>query len=456
MASSLGGLTVSREPPPPPSSSTPPRRRHPGRVLTLVLIAAVGSMAWLLRDRLIPAVPVTVAAVLAGPGAGSGAGSSESIPGQVAAPASTVLARASGWLAPDPHPITVSAQRAGTVQGLYVRSGQLVAAGEALADLDPRDADLAVQRAEAALATTRAAVQQTEAARQRRQAELAAADARLAQATDRSHRLVRSGAGVSDNDRSQAVLETATRAAERAVAEAAVAEADAAILAAHGVVQAAETERAIALLDRERCHITAPVAGIVLRVTAVPGQRLSLEDSGTARIVELFDPSAVQVRADIALGDAGRVQPQQRVELEFDLLPGRTLTGRVTGLAGEADAARNTLQAHIAIDNPPAGLRPDMLARVRIFGEADSTLTATNSATNSATHSASHLLVPSAGLHARTPTGAEVWMVDIDQRVRRRAIVPAGAEHNGWTPIARFDQQTRYAIVYLSPSPAAK
>jgi hypothetical protein len=62
-----------------------------------------------------------------------------------------------------------------------------------------------------------------------------------------------SGAGVSDNDRSQAVLETATRAAERAVAEAAVAEADAAILAAHGVVQAAETERAIALLDRERC-----------------------------------------------------------------------------------------------------------------------------------------------------------------------------------------------------------
>ena len=27
---------------------------------------------------------------------------------------------------------------------------------------------------------------------------------------------------------------------------------------------------------------------------------------------------------------------------------------------------------------------------------------------------------------------------------------------NGWTPIARFDQQTRYAIVYLSPSPAAK
>jgi len=358
-----------------------------------------------------------------------------------------VLARASGWLAPDPHPITVSAQRAGTVQGLYVRSGQLVAAGEALADLDPRDAELAVQRAEAALATTRAAVQQAEAARQRRQAELAAADARLAQATDRSHRLVRSGAGVSDNDRSQAVLETATRAAERAVAEAAVAEADAAILAAHGVVQAAETERAIALLDRERCHITAPVAGIVLRVTAVPGQRLSLEDSGTARIVELFDPSAVQVRADIALGDAGRVQPQQRVELEFDLLPGRTLTGRVTGLAGEADAARNTLQAHIAIDNPPAGLRPDMLARVRIFGEADSTLTATNSATHSAansatesatesaTHSASHLLVPSAGLHARTPTGAEVWMVDIDQRVRRRAIVPAGAEHNGWTPI---------------------
>lgn len=314
-------------------------------------------------------------------------------------------------------------------RGLYVRSGQPVAVGDALADLDPRDADVAVQRAEAAQAAARAAVRQAEAAHQRSQAELAAAEARLAQATDRRQRLERAGTGVSENDRSQAVLEAATRTAECAVAAAAVTEAEAAIAAARSTVDAAAAERALAQLERERCHITAPVAGIVLRVTAVPGQRLSLEDSGTARIVDLFDPSAVQVRADIALADAGQVQPQQRVEIEFDLLPGRILTGRVTGLAGEADAARNTLQAHIAIDDPPAGLRPDMLARVRILGTASAAPTVANA-------SGTRLLVPSNALHARTPTSAEVWIVDIDRRVHRRPVVPAGTEHDGWTPIA--------------------
>lgn len=429
MSSALGGLTVARAQPPSPSSSTPPRRRHLASWLAVILLIAVLAVAWLVRDRLTPALPVTVAAVIAA--------APDAAQRPVADTPGTVIARASGWLAPDPHPVVVSAQRAGIIRSLSVRSGQAVSAGEVIAELDPRDADLAVQRAESAMAIALTAVRQAEATHQRHRAEVAAAQARVDQATDRRDRLERAGLAVTDNDRSQAKLEVATRQAELAVATAAVAEAEAAIHAARTRVQTAEIDQAAAALERTRCTITAPVTGIVLRVVAAPGHHVSVEDGDTARLIELFDPTAVQVRADIPLGDAGGVRPGQPVEIDCDLLPGRMLRGRVSSLAGEADAARNTLQAHIAILDPPPGLRPEMLARVRVLSDPTRETATTNSpgATTPSTASRSQLLVPSAGVHGDGEQ-TYVWLVDIDRRLRRRPVILAGTAHNGWTPIA--------------------
>jgi RND family efflux transporter MFP subunit len=395
MSNPLAGLAVDR-------SATPPARRpHAARVLALGLGLAVILAVWLLRERLVPALPVTVAPVvaLADPVAHAEPGS--------------VLARASGWFHPDPLPVALSAQRAGSIATVHVRPGQVVAAGDLIAELDGRDAALAVRRAEAAIAAA-------EADRDRAAAEVAAAEARLAQARDRHERLRRADAAASADLLAQAAHEVAVRAAEKAVAATARGQSEAAL-------QAAQVGRASAALEVERGRIVAPTAGVILRLAAVPGRHLSLDSAETALIAELFDPARVQVRADVPLADAGAVRPGQRVEIECELLSGRILAGSVVGIAGLADATRNTLAVHIALNDPPSSLRPDMLARVRILGDA---------AVGRTVPAVTGLAAPVAALRERSGDRAVAWAVDTEGRLRQRAIVLAGPDRGTWAPVA--------------------
>ena len=206
--------------------------------------------------------------------------------------------------------------------------------------------------------------------RDRTRAAVAAATARAAQAQDRRQRLTRAADVAIANDLAQAVHEEAALRADLELMQAAVREAE----AAHA---AALIERDAAALDRQRCTITAPAAGVILRVAAAPGQHLSLDSGATALIAELFDPAHLIVRADVPLADAGRITPGMRVAVACDLLPGREWSGRVAGAPGAADAARNTVAIPIAFDAAPPGVRPDMLARVRFLTEATAAAPAT-------------------------------------------------------------------------------
>jgi len=395
MSTSLAGLAVDR------SAAPPARRPHAARAFALALGVAVLLAAWLLRERLVPPLAVAVAPVVA-----LADGSGPTDPG-------AVLARASGWFHPDPLPVAVSVQRAGTVAAVHVRPGQAVAAGEAIAELDGRDAALAMRRAEADITAA-------EAASGRAAAEVAVARARLAQAHDRHERLRRADAAASADLLAQAGHEVAVRDAELAVATAAHVQTGAAL-------QTAQVGRADASLEIERCRIVAPTAGVILRLAAVPGRHLSLDNAESALVAELFDPARVQVRADVPLADAGAVRPGMRAEIECELLPGRTIAGAVVGIGGLADATRNTLPVHIALVDPPAALRPDMLARIRILGDAT---------TAGRPRPTAGLAAPTAGLRERAGDRAKAWVVDGEGRLRQREVVLAGADRDGWTPVA--------------------
>jgi HlyD family secretion protein len=395
MTTSLAGLAVDRH------ALPPARRPHATRVVALGLGLAVVLAAWLLRDRLVPPLAVTVAPVVALTDAAPPGGPD------------AVVARASGWFLPDPLAVAMSGQRAGTIAAVHVRPGQTVAAGDPIADFDDRDAVLSVRRAEAAIAAA-------EAAAGRALAEVAAAEARLAQARDRHDRLRLADLSVSADLLAQAAYEVSVRTAELAVATAAQGQTTADL-------QIAQVDQSSALLEVERCRVVAPTAGVVLRIAVVPGRRISLDDAETALVAELFDPARVQIRADVALADAGAVRPGQRVEVECELLPGRTLVGAVTGVAGLADATRNTLAVYIGLTDPPPGLRPDMLARVRILGDAT---------TGQPRPAIAGLAVQVAALRDRAGDRATVWAVDAEGRLRLREVVSAGRERGGWVPIA--------------------
>lgn len=113
--------------------------------------------------------------------------------------------------------------------------------------------------------------------------------------------------------------------------------------------------------------VRSPTAGRVLSVVARPGSRLMGLEKGTLQeattVLTMYDPEMLQIRADVRLEDVPRVTPGQKVRIETLAVPGG-LDGRVLAPTSLADIQKNTLQVKVAIDRPPALVRPDMLVQV--------------------------------------------------------------------------------------------
>jgi len=146
-----------------------------------------------------------------------------------------------------------------------------------------------------------------------------------------------------------------------------VATAEAGVRAAEALVRQAQNAVDVAKLRLERMVVRAPQDGRVLRLVARPGRRVSgmsphsMEESST--IVTLYDPTMLQLRTDVPLDQVPRVRPGQPVKIETEAVPGG-LEGEVLFKTAFTDLQKNTLDVKVAIKNPPADLRPDMLARV--------------------------------------------------------------------------------------------
>lgn len=130
---------------------TPQRRVFSRYVLPGGLIAGfVGMLGWAARDAYLPRRPVTVVPVLVSVADVQLAG--------------TPLFKAAGWIEPRPTPTRVTALADGVVEQLLVVEDQLVAAGDPIARLVRRDAELALERARADRSIRAAEVEQAQAA----------------------------------------------------------------------------------------------------------------------------------------------------------------------------------------------------------------------------------------------------------------------------------------------------
>jgi len=246
-----------------------------------------------------------------------------------AAPTSTprgAVVQAPGWVEPSPFPIAASALISGVVREVFVLEGDHVEKDQVVARLindqskialRGRDADVKIKSAELAML----------------QDELA-----------RKQKLV-AGGGVSEGEVARLAIK---------------------VLGAKAVVEQSDAARAEAELTLARAEVRAPVAGIVMARLVTPGSLVGM-DASTAAVAQLFDPNNLQVRTDVPLADAGKLRVGQQAQVQFDSLPGQTVRGRVLRLVQQADIAKNTLQAKVLLENPPPGLVPDMLARVRIY-----------------------------------------------------------------------------------------
>lgn len=199
-------------------------------------------------------------------------------------------------------------------------------------------------------------------------------------------------------------------------------DAEAKVKAAQARLRQAQIAEETAELRLKRMTVTTPVPGRVLSLVARPGMRLmgltpgSLHESST--VVTLYDPTMLQVRADVRLEDVPQVLPGQPVRIDTSVAPSGPLDGEVLFAISQADIQKNTLQVKVAVKSPPAVLKPDMLVQVTFLAPA-------LPQGGQAGTQRLRLLVPRQ-LVETTQEGSRVWLADQAGGVARQRAVKLG------------------------------
>jgi RND family efflux transporter MFP subunit len=119
--------------------------------------------------------------------------------------------------------------------------------------------------------------------------------------------------------------------------------------------------------------ITSPVEGFIGKRTLDPGASVGVNTS----FISVVDIRTVRLVINVVEKDLRRIHQGTAVEVEVDAYPGENFIGRVARLAPILDPATRTAQVEIEIPNSTYRLKPGMYARARFTVEKhDNTLVA--------------------------------------------------------------------------------
>lgn len=246
--------------------------------------------------------------------------------------------------------VPVAAEVSGTVTAVSVSNNEFVAAGQKLFAIDRDRYALAVANAEANLQSARQATGASTANVEAARAAVGAARASVVRAEQDAVRLRR----IKQED-------------PGAISDRRVEQAEAALLVAQSQLEASQAnlEKAIqdlgetgdrnsrilqaqaaleqAQLDLARTTVRAPDDGLVTDVRVDNGNFAA----AGAPLMTFIGIDNIWIRADFTENNLGNIDPGDEVEILFDSLPGRVLSGRVRG-AGYG----------VAVDSTPLGSLP--------------------------------------------------------------------------------------------------
>jgi HlyD family secretion protein len=229
---------------------------------------------------------------------------------------------------------------AGRVRHVAVDVGEVVKAGQLLAEMDPVDLDqrlaatsAAARRAKNAVDTAAAQLADSVARR-----EVAAANAR------RYEELGRKGFV------SSSVTEGKTQEMNSASAQFAAAEA--ALAGARQDLARLDAERAGAQQQRSNLRLLAPADGVVTARDAEPGSTVV---AGQA-VVRLVDPASLWLRVRFDQGRSAGLAAGLPAEIALRSRPGRPLAGKVQRLELLGDSVTEERIAQIAFEQMPEGI----------------------------------------------------------------------------------------------------
>jgi multidrug resistance efflux pump len=212
-------------------------------------------------------------------------------------------AMARGVVEADPGLIRIPAQADGVLRRVLVEEGDLVAAGQPLAEQDARQAKLGLAAADAETAG--------------RRADLAVAQAKAATAEREARRLTRLAAADAGTRQDADQAAGAARAAQGEAAQ------------ARAALAAAQARQRLAALTADTLTVRAPAAGRILR-------RFAAQGGWAAAATPLFvlEPQGRRVvRAELDEAFADQVRPGMTAEVTREYQAGRTYHARVLRVA---------------------------------------------------------------------------------------------------------------------------
>ncbi len=315
------------------------------------------------------------------------------------------VVQAPGWVEAEPFSVYAGALTEGIVKEVLVLEGDTVIMGQPVAKLVDDDNKLALKTAIAK--------------EQLWEGKVHAAEAKMQELSDeytRKKPLVESGY-LAEGPVTRLKLRLITEEANVAIARASL----------HDAVVAKE----IAQLAYDRCTVVSPIDGVVIERLTSPGSVIKFGNGEhSSHIVHLYDPTQLQVRADVPLSDASQVGVGHPAKIIVDVLPNTTFDGEVLRFVHRADQQKNTIEAKVKILNPSELLKPDMLARVKI-------LQPKREASDEGTWTEQHVFVPTSALsNTSNPT---VWVISNLNKgtgiAERRTLVLGENEFDGWIEV---------------------
>jgi HlyD family secretion protein len=271
----------------------------------------------------------------------------------------TVVQAAQGTLQPSLFGIgTVEARRsvlvgptlAGRVRAVAVDVGDMVKAGQVLAEMDPVDLDERTAALDASVARAGSTVAAAQAQAQDATAKRALADAN-------AQRYVDLGA---QNFMSPGAVEA--RLQEQLSAKAGVAAASANVHAAQQDLQRLQAERAGLRQQRANVRLLAPIAGLVVARDAEPGSTVV---AGQA-VLRLIEPGTLWVRLRLDQGRSAGLAVGLPASIVLRANPQQALPGQVARLEAVSDSVTEERVALVRFDALPAGLSVGEMAEVTL------------------------------------------------------------------------------------------
>ena len=214
----------------------------------------------------------------------------------------------------------VKARVAGELQGLVLREGDRVSAGQVVARIDATESQARVRQAQ-------------------QQAEAARAQVDIARRSfDNNRSLVEQGF----------------------ISKTAVDTSAASLAAAEASFRAAQAGADLANKSLEDTVLRAPMAGVVAQRLAQPGERLAVD----TRIVEIVDLSRLELEASLSPADSLLVRPGQEAVLSIEGAS-QTLSAKVLRVNPSAVAGSRAVLAYLAVQSNP-GLRQGLFVQGRL------------------------------------------------------------------------------------------